>query len=1030
MRLNFRFSNLFGTAYKKGNVIFTSNGSGLLSPVGNQITVFDLKRDVSTTLEIRSFHDITHIAISPSLAMLIAINEIGEASLVSLISGAVISVYPLRHPVTVASFSPDGKFVAISKGHCVILFHAPCDKRLFNHLEIYRVCYGFTDDVTSIDWTSDSKVFAAGCADNTCRIFSVHKLKNLVVYGLSMHKNPIIGAFFYKDSMDLLSVSSDGEVCSWEATVRLEDLEAASQNDQEKVLFKLMKRHRHIPTTETGAQALITAVAFHKTLRLLVSGFDSGILMLHTMPEFTVISEVKLFNRPVTTLSVNISGSWIAAGSDEHGQLTVWEWRSQACYLKAESHARHMTSLAYSPDGLHLATGGHDAKVKVWRVASGRTLVTFSDHTAAVTGVAFPASKAKVVVSASLDGTVRAHDLVRYRNFRTFTVPTRQVQFASLAVDGPGSLVAAGSLDTFEAFIWSMQTGILLTILSGHTAPISAITFNPDISGYALEMASVSWDKTLRLWNLTGNTADEHNPSSLGNVKEVVNFAHDVLCVAYRGDGKELALALLNGDIVFYDPIEGTEKGAISGQRDLGVSQTTEQDLVTPKRSAQAKRFQTIAYSADGEHLLAAGDSKYICLYSVPDRALLKRFEVTCNMSLGGVQEVHDRRRFLATYGSDAVQARTLEKTSLPIPASRHGEDRSSRQWRPDIRVSSIQFSPTGDAFAATTTEGVLVYSLASAGSGFGVSSHFGYSQDQPGTWLFESVGLDEQCTPQNARAALADARYGEALDIIVRLRLHDVAEEVLEGIPSDQIDYLARQCPVHQVAQFLFPFIARQLGGRSRHVEFYIHWADALLRAHALALRRSAAVWALASTKSAEQLALEKLNKDPELQTPGLLIERGEWAACQANLIRLQTGLNRVKTNVIQRYESVDNLWHYLESVVNLKCAAMMDQNHDERSNAETSSIVVRIPDLAPSEQNSDDLIQNEADQTVPHTLPKMADKKKKKKTKQGASENEAKKPETNGVKKSRNSIKHTVKKETKCGARKSRDQGAIRTQ
>lgn len=114
-----------------------------------------------------------------------------------------------------------------------------------------------------------------------------------------------------------------------------------------------------------------------------------------------------------------------------------------------------------------------------------------------------------------------------YRNFRTFTVPTRQVQFASLAVDGPGSLVAAGSVDTFEAFVWSIQTGILLAVLSGHIAPISAITFNPDISGYTLEMASVSWDKTLRLWDLTGNTADEHNPSSLGNTKEIVNFLHD-----------------------------------------------------------------------------------------------------------------------------------------------------------------------------------------------------------------------------------------------------------------------------------------------------------------------------------------------------------------------------------------------------------------------------------------------------------------------------------------------------------------------
>jgi periodic tryptophan protein 2 len=39
---NFEFSNLCGTVYKGGNVLFTPDGNCLLSPVGNRITVFDL----------------------------------------------------------------------------------------------------------------------------------------------------------------------------------------------------------------------------------------------------------------------------------------------------------------------------------------------------------------------------------------------------------------------------------------------------------------------------------------------------------------------------------------------------------------------------------------------------------------------------------------------------------------------------------------------------------------------------------------------------------------------------------------------------------------------------------------------------------------------------------------------------------------------------------------------------------------------------------------------------------------------------
>ena len=59
--------------------------------------------------------------------------------------------------------------------------------------------------------------------------------------------------------------------------------------------------------------------------------------------------------------------------------------------------------------------------------------MTFVEHTAPVTALAFLPSGG-ACVSASLDGSVRAWDLLRYRNFRTLTTPS-PVQFASLAVD-------------------------------------------------------------------------------------------------------------------------------------------------------------------------------------------------------------------------------------------------------------------------------------------------------------------------------------------------------------------------------------------------------------------------------------------------------------------------------------------------------------------------------------------------------------------------------------------------------------------
>jgi len=39
-----QFSNLLGCCYRKGNLLFTADGYRLISPVGNRVSIFDLKR--------------------------------------------------------------------------------------------------------------------------------------------------------------------------------------------------------------------------------------------------------------------------------------------------------------------------------------------------------------------------------------------------------------------------------------------------------------------------------------------------------------------------------------------------------------------------------------------------------------------------------------------------------------------------------------------------------------------------------------------------------------------------------------------------------------------------------------------------------------------------------------------------------------------------------------------------------------------------------------------------------------------------
>ena len=61
-----------------------------------------------------------------------------------------------------------------------------------------------------------------------------------------------------------------------------------------------------------------------------------------------------------------------------------------------------------------------------------------------------------------------------------------------------------------------------------------------------------------------------------------------VLAVAYRPDGKELAIAILDGQITFWDPVKSIETGSVEGRNDLGGGRSST-DKISAKSSAFGK---------------------------------------------------------------------------------------------------------------------------------------------------------------------------------------------------------------------------------------------------------------------------------------------------------------------------------------------------------------------------------------------------------------------------------------------------------
>uniref|UniRef100_A0A4W5RDC0 PWP2 small subunit processome component n=1 Tax=Hucho hucho TaxID=62062 RepID=A0A4W5RDC0_9TELE len=821
MKFAYRFSNLLGAVYRHGNLSFSKDGNSVISPVGNRISVFDLKNNKSETLPVSTAKNISCVGLSPDGNLAILVDEDGAALLVSLITRAVLHHFHFHKPVASIRFSPDGRSFVVTKENVALMYHAPGRNREFNAFVLDKSYYGPYDETTCIDWTDDSKCFVVGSKDMSTWVFGAERWSNLIYYSLGGHKDIMVGCFFEKDSLDLYTVSQDGTLCVWESDTELDGLvlrknkltvergeEEEREGDEEEPRGEVIRGKGERPKEKEGTKNVrykqrskhffnkqgdfnnLTAAAFHKPTHILVTGFASGIFHLHELPEFNLIHSLSISDQRIATVSMNSSGDWIGFGCSGLGQLLVWEWQSESYVFKQQGHFNNMAALAYSPDGQYIATGGDDGKVKVWNTTSGLCFVTFTEHTSSVTNVTFT-SRGFVIVSASLDGTVRAFDLHRYRNFRTFTSP-RPAQFSSLAVDPSGDLVSAGAQDSFEVFIWSMQTGRLLEVLGGHEGPVSCLSFSPVQS----ILASASWDKTVRLWDMMDSW----------QTKETLRLTSDGLAVSYRPDGQELAVATLDGEISFWNPQSANQTGSVSGRHDLEMGRK-ETDKITAKQSAKGKSFTSLCYSADGESILAGGQSKFVCIYNIREQILMKKFEISCNLSLDGMEEFLDRRK-MTEFGSLALVDEGVgdgDGVELSLPGVRKG-DMSSRHFKPEIRVSSLRFSPTGRSWAATSTEGLLTYSL-------------------DGALVFDPYDLDLDVTPASVRRQLRQAEWAAAIVLAFRLNETALTQEVLEAVPHHQIAVVCGSLPDVYVEKLL-GFIASALE-RCGHLQFYLSWSQ-----------------------------------------------------------------------------------------------------------------------------------------------------------------------------------------------------------
>jgi periodic tryptophan protein 2 len=844
---SYKFSNLCGVVYKTGNLVYTPDGNTLLSPIGNRLTCFDLIGHSSYTLDVETRSDISKIAISPDGKLLLMVDQDGYAVAVNFLMRNIIHRFNFKTFIRDIKFSPDGLYFAVTNGKKLEVWKTPSLDKEFSPFVHHRTYTGHFDDLTCCDWSPNSNYIVTGSKDNTSRIYSRDPVPGFIPVTLSGHRDHIVSVVFASDDV-IYSCSVDGGVFIWswkESVLPVNSIDQMDNHDGKKrkrgstthsstkalesrmphkVPHPVSVDEKSITLGEWSLQSKhffnqkdsnnfsrLTSVAYNKRAKLLAVGFSSGVFSLYSMPEATNLHTLSISLHGIDSICMNDSGEWIAFGSTALGQLLVWEWKSESYILKQQGHFFDLNAVAYSPNGQLMVTGADDGKVKVWNVLTGFCFVTFSEHTAPITAVAFMGGNRGVgghglaVVSASLDGTVRAFDLVRYRNFKTFAAPS-PVQFISLAVDEEGEIIMAGGMDPFNIYVWSVQTGKLLDEFSGHGAPVSSLSY----SSAAGLLASGSWDKTAKLWDVFRS----------GTATESFDVKSDVLAVAFRPDGSQLAVSSLDGIISFWDVKGGTQIGSIDGRKDASGGRK-EADSRTSKTNPATKSFSAITYTADGSCILAGGRSKYICLYAVGPQLLLRKWQLSHNRSIDGILDKLNSKGIgesgmpLSLIDVEEEDDLHLMKKKVDdsLPGVKATKDLLSRNMKIELRTKSVAFSPSGRSFSIASTIGLLIYSI-------------------DDSLVFDPFELGEDTTPKALEFAISEKRYGRALLVALHLNETEFILKALENTPTNAISLIASSIPLAFLHRLL-ELVALRLNpgpSSSPHIQFYLTWAIALL--------------------------------------------------------------------------------------------------------------------------------------------------------------------------------------------------------
>jgi len=246
-----------------------------------------------------------------------------------------------------------------------------------------------------------------------------------------------------------------------------------------------------------------------------------------------------------------LSGSWDRT-------LRLWDLASGKTVRSFTGHTSDVNSVAFSADNRQIVSGSRDRTIRLWNtLAECKFTITEDQHTDWVSCVRFsPTTKQNpLIVSCGWDKLIKVWDLNTCK-LKTNLAGHKAVLY-TVAIAPDGSLCASGGKDG-NAMLWDVVEGKALDSLEAGST-INALCFSP--CNYWLCAAT---DKSIRVWNLENKKvlAELKNPDLKQEIDSKTKAPVEgciksgipwVVSLNWSADGRTLYAGSTNGTIYAYE---------------------------------------------------------------------------------------------------------------------------------------------------------------------------------------------------------------------------------------------------------------------------------------------------------------------------------------------------------------------------------------------------------------------------------------------------------------------------------------------